>query len=114
MSGDACEKRACPRVFEENVGKEACWHQRRNPKPCQQKWMAWKMHNRLKDFFRELHPMCCQRLKEVAPAFAIGTQSVLRILQVALQHDGGTIVQRMREWSRRMNPFKAMLLKWER
>src|SRR5580693_1068649 len=72
------------------------------------------MHNRLKDFFRELHPMICERFKEAAPAFAIGTQSVLRILQIALQHDGGAIVQRMRERSRRVNPFQAILLKWER
>ena len=76
--------------------------------------MAWKMHNRLKDFFGELHPMCGQRFKEAAPAFAIGTQRVLRILQVTLQHDGGAIVQRMREWRRRMNPFQTMLIEWER
>lgn len=72
------------------------------------------MHNRLKDFFRELHPMICERFKEAAPAFAIGTQRVLRILQVTLQHDGGAIVQRMREWRRRMNPFQTMLIEWER
>lgn len=59
--------------------------------------------NRAKHFGSEFTPALDKRLHELAPRIAVCTKRSLGIAQVALQQDCGSIVERMGEWSRRMN-----------
>jgi hypothetical protein len=68
----------------------------------------------LKDFGGNRAPVRCERLQEAAPAFAIATENRFGVAEIALESDGGAIVERMREGRRRVNPLEAMFPQWQR
>src|SRR5260370_41358148 len=70
--------------------------------------------NRAKHFGSEFTPALDKRLHELAPRIAVYTERSLGIAQVALQHDCGSVVERMGERGRRMNPLQSMIFQRHR
>src|SRR5713226_6964120 len=70
--------------------------------------------NRAKHFGSEFTPALDKRLHELAPRIAVYTERSLGIAQVALQHDCGSVVERMGERGWRMNPLQSMIFERQR
>src|SRR6266478_5058332 len=86
----------------------------REPKTCQQKWMAREYMQRLQNFPGEISPALGERLRQAAPALAVLAERRFGIAEIALEHHRGAVIQRMRERRRRMNPLEAVALQRKR
>src|SRR5262249_7352102 len=76
--------------------------------------MSGKRGERPQYLAGKLPPVFDKRLHEATPNLAICAECSRGISQVALQHDGGAVVERMGQWRRRMNPLQAMLRQRQR
>lgn len=54
--------------------------------------------------------MVGQRLEKAAPAIAVWIECVRGIAEIALEHDGSAVIERMCEGRSWMNPFDSILL----
>ncbi len=58
--------------------------------------------------------MFCERLHQAAPAFAIWSENRFGVAEVALKRYSGAVVERMGEWSRRVNPLQTLSVQRQR
>src|SRR5580704_2783528 len=70
--------------------------------------------NRAKHVGGEFTPALDKRLHELPPRIAVRTERSLGIAQVPFQYDCGSIIERMGERSRRMNPLQSMIFERQR
>ena len=76
--------------------------------------MTREQVQRLQDFGGKRAPVRCEWLQEATPAFAVAAENRFGVAEIALERDGGAIIERMREGRRRVNPLEAMFLQWQR
>jgi hypothetical protein len=76
--------------------------------------MAWHTNDGPEAVLCKLRPVIYERLNQPPPCAAVGAKRALRIIEIALKHNGGAIVERMRERRIAINPFKAIIAKRQR
>jgi hypothetical protein len=113
MTRYACEKCARARPFEMPLGEALCGLNRADSKPCKKQGMSGDVGEWRKDFVNELFPVAHERLEKLQVGGTVRSESRTRLFDRALQNGGGAVIEWMGKWSRRMNPFQAMLRQWE-
>jgi len=108
------EQRARANAMEMPRGEHPGRLQCRDAKARHQKRVPRNAKHRPQAAFGELPPAHGKRLHELSPVFAIGPEFLFRHRQVALQHDGGSIVERVGTRRFSMHPFEAVLRQRER
>ncbi len=69
---------------------------------------------RTQDFRGQIRPVIGERLHKAAPAFPVRAEDGFGLAEVALEDYGGAIVERMGEWSGRVNPLQTVSLQRQR
>src|SRR5216683_2190478 len=69
---------------------------------------------RTQDFRGQIRPVIGERLHQAAPAFPVRAEDGFGLAEVALEDYGGAIVERMGEWSGRVNPLQTGSLQRQR
>ena len=70
--------------------------------------MAGEQGDRPQDFRSQLRPMFGKRFKRTAPVFAVYSECRFGLTQVAFEDDCSSVVKRVRDGSRGLNPFQAV------
>jgi hypothetical protein len=109
MRGEAGEERLGA-LAAEKIGKRFCRRKCDEAKARQQEGMGRQYVERPQDFRGQIRPVIGEWLHEAAPAFAVPPESGFGTAQVALEDYGGAIVERMGEWSGRVNPLQTVSL----
>src|SRR6266849_2573925 len=70
--------------------------------------MGCQYVERTQDFRGQIRPVIGERLHKAAPAFPVRAEDGFGLAEVALEDYGGAIVERMGEWSGRVNPLQTV------
>src|SRR5205085_3980929 len=97
-------------VLQEKVGRWQPLHS----KLGQQERMPWDSWHRTKDLGGKIRPLLYIRFHEALPSRAICSQAAGRIVEISLESDSRSIVERMRQRSRRVNPFETEITQRQR
>src|SRR5579872_1224635 len=62
----------------------------------------------------KITPPLCKRSEQVLPCFFVRAQRCGCDIQIPFQRDRGSVIERMRECCRRMDPLETMLMQGER
>src|SRR5215467_4964898 len=111
MRGHACKKTASP-FTAKTCRNNFCGQQTVHPKARHQQRMGWDREYRSQYLQHQLLPVLYKWQHQIDPDVCILTQGSSRVLESALQCDRGSVVKRVGQWSRRVNPFKAVLVEW--
>src|SRR6267143_1946742 len=96
------------------MSEHFCRWKRGQAEARQQKGMPREHVQRAQDFRGQIRPMSDKRLHESAPAFAVWSENGFGVAQIALKRYGRAVVERMGEWSGRVNPLQTVSLQRER
>src|SRR5256886_17688034 len=70
--------------------------------------------NRAENFWRKILPAVNKRPHELDPRITVDTKGGFGCAEIAFQHDCGSVVERMGEHSRRMNPSQSVVVQRQR
>src|SRR6476659_7830649 len=113
MSSETGKQRACALAVK---AMRDCFRrkERIRSKARHQPRMLRDRENWAKHVRSELAPVLDKGLHEPAPSIAVDAQGSLGVFKLAFQDNRRSIVKRVGERSRRMNPFQAVILQGER
>jgi hypothetical protein len=114
MCGEAGEERFRSRVAEAEIGNGVRGGQRGEAETSEQEWMARKNVDWSEDFGGESRPVASEWFHEAAPGVGVAAERVCGVSEVAIEKDGGAVVERVRECGGGVNPLEAVIGERER
>src|SRR5437867_1736861 len=105
--GKKCARRLVP---EKCLGEKSCRADRRHPKTGERYRMSREMQHRLQKLGRQFLPITHQRPHQPLISADIRTEALGRKIDITMKTGCGAVIERMRQWDFRVNPFQPKLL----
>ena len=109
MRGESGEKSARSWMFEVACRKTPSRLKCSDTEPGHHYGVTRNAEGGAKCFLGEEFPIVDEGLDKAAPGFGVGPEFPVLIVEVAMEQDGGAIVQRMRQWEITVDPLKTVI-----
>ena len=110
MCREPGEERLGSRIAKPVFGERRCGRETNQSEARQQQGMPRKQVNRTQDFRRQYLPMFREVTHEPAPLLTVFAEYSFGVAEVALQGHGRSVVERMRQGRRRVDPLQSVFV----
>src|SRR5438132_3702028 len=114
MRGDSAEKGAARFAFKQEFREYSCRANSQNPETRQRNWISRQVQHRLQELVSQFVPIACEWAHQTSISTRILAELLCREIDISIEARRGTVIERMREWNFRLDPFKAESFQRER